>query len=58
MSPLKTAILLCSSLLVSACDPGPNGYGTAPAGVSQAEWDARVAARSKYIRGSRPGSER
>lgn len=60
MSPKRTLPLaLVAVLLVSACDPGPNGYGTAPPGISQADWDAQVAARRQakweYMSGPRPG---
>ena len=57
--PTVTAIVL-SSLALTACDLGPNGYGTAPAGVSQAEWDTQQAARAKarrqYYAGPRGGA--
>ncbi|XDA98118.1 hypothetical protein AB1M95_18815 [Sulfitobacter sp. LCG007] len=54
------ALIVLSPLLIGACDLGPNGYGTAPPGVSQAEWDAKIATQRKaeydYIHGNRGGS--
>ncbi len=52
-------ILFCAVFALSACDTGPNGYGTAPAGISQSNWDAKVAAerdaRRQYYSGPRGG---
>ncbi len=52
-------IVLSAAVALSACDTGPNGYGTAPAGVSQSDWDAKVAAdrdaRHRYYSGPRGG---
>ncbi|MGR3759774.1 hypothetical protein ACUXV3_06515 [Roseobacteraceae bacterium NS-SX3] len=51
--------LAAAAIMLSACDVGPNGYGTAPAGISQAEWDrqqrAEREARRAYYRGPRGG---
>ena len=49
MMPRLVLLATCLGLL-AACDPGPNGLGTAPPGVSQAEHDAQVAARNKARR--------
>lgn len=44
-------LFLVSSLVgLSACDVGPNGYGTAPPGVSQADWDRQVKAEREAKR--------
>ncbi len=55
---LLTATFVLSTL--GACDVGPNGMGTAPPGVSQQEYEARIAARRKargaYYRGPRGGT--
>jgi len=46
--------------MLAACDPGPTGHGTAPAGVDQADWDRQIAARrqarSDVYRGPRGGA--
>lgn len=41
---------LFALVALSACDLGPNGYGTAPPGVSQADWDRQVEAKRKARR--------
>ncbi|SLN55950.1 hypothetical protein TRL7639_02988 [Falsiruegeria litorea R37] len=57
--PIVTAFVV-SSFALASCDVGPNGYGTAPPGVSQADWDAQQAARAKarrqYYAGPRGGA--
>ncbi|SEF81216.1 hypothetical protein SAMN05421751_10597 [Jhaorihella thermophila] len=54
------ALSVAALAALAACDPGPNGYGTAPPGVSQAEHDARVKAkreaRRAYYAGPRGGA--
>jgi hypothetical protein len=54
-----TGLVSCTVLL-TACDTGPNGYGTAPSGVSQADWDAKIQAQRQaekdYMHGPRGGS--
>ncbi len=55
--PLALMIALTG---LAACEPGPNGMGTAPPGVSQESHDAQVAAkreaRNAYYRGPRGGA--
>lgn len=45
---------------LAACDPGPNGKGSAPPGVSQDAYEAQVVAnrnaRNAYYRGPRGGA--
>lgn len=57
---LRLSLLSLSLLALAACDPGPTGYGTAPAGVSQAQHDAEVQARrqarSDFYSGPRGGA--
>ena len=54
----RHSILLLAGtlLLAAACDRGPNGYGTAPPGISQADWDAQQEARrqAKYKASQQP----
>ncbi|KUJ85527.1 hypothetical protein AVO45_00575 [Ruegeria marisrubri] len=56
---LFALLLIGLAFSLSGCDTGPNGYGTAPPGVSQEEWDAQVAAkrqaRRDFYRGPRGG---
>jgi hypothetical protein len=55
----RLAVLICGATFLAACDTGPNGFGTAPQGVSQADWDAQQKAKReafhKCMSGSRPG---
>lgn len=57
---LRLFILTITLLGLAACDPGPNGMGTAPPGTSQEAHDAQVAAqreaRNAYYRGPRGGA--
>ena len=53
--------LICAALAaLPGCDPGPNGYGTAPPGVSQEQFDAEVRARRQakqsFFNGPRGGA--
>lgn len=45
---------------LSACEPGPNGLGTAPPGMSQEAYERQVAARNasrrSYYSGPRGGA--
>lgn len=58
---LGLSILVCNAVTLAACDKGPNGFGVAPAGVPQAEWDAeQKAKREAFYRcmsGPRPGGD-
>ncbi|MBE1284990.1 MAG: hypothetical protein GJ676_16885 [Rhodobacteraceae bacterium] len=62
MVKVVTRMVLCIGCLagLAACDTGPNGYGSAPAGVSQEAWDAQVRAernaRRDFYRGPRGGA--
>lgn len=55
----KFSVLAVIAAFLSACDTGPNGFGTAPPGVSQSEWDAQQRAKREAYRkcmsGPRPG---
>ncbi|MCE8554006.1 hypothetical protein KBY29_06785 [Ruegeria pomeroyi] len=59
-NPALLATLMIAAIALAACDPGPTGYGTAPAGVDQAQWDREIAARrqarSDFYRGPRGGA--
>lgn len=58
--PLIPLSLLIMSFSLAGCDTGPTGHGTAPPGVSQAEWDQQVAAqrsaRRSHFYGPRGGA--
>ncbi len=58
--PIRLLFLTITLTGMAACDPGPNGMGTAPPGASQNAHDAQVAAqreaRSAYYRGPRGGA--
>ncbi|MDW4497991.1 hypothetical protein R5H30_08380 [Sulfitobacter sp. D35] len=60
MRRLLLLLILASPILAAGCDTGPNGYGTAPPGTSQAAWDAQKAAERDayrdYMHGPRGGS--
>ncbi|SPJ30186.1 hypothetical protein [Falsiruegeria mediterranea] len=55
-----SVLIVISCFVLTACDVGPNGYGSAPAGVSQAEWDAQIeanrSARRQHYAGPRGGA--
>lgn len=57
----RLGLLICGATFLAACDTGPNGFGTAPPGVSQADWDAEQKAKReaffKCMSGPRPGGE-
>ena len=56
----RIVLTIAAATVLAACDPGPNGYGTAPAGVSQEAFDAQVEAerraRREFYRGPRGGT--
>ena len=53
----KLILTLLGFTVLAACDTGPNGFGTAPAGVSQEVYDDAIAAqrqaRQDFYRGPR-----
>jgi len=53
----RISVLFVVVFGLAACDAGPNGFGTAPPGVSQDQFDAQVAAKRKarqdFYRGPR-----
>jgi hypothetical protein len=55
----RIGLAVLALLGLAACDPGPTGFGTAPSGISQEDYDARVAAdreaRRDFYRGPRTG---
>jgi len=54
------AAMLSSVALLAACEPGPNGLGVAPPGISQEAYEAQIRAdrekRSEFYRGPRGGT--
>jgi len=59
-TPIRLLVLATILTGLAACDPGPNGMGTTPPGVSQKTHDAQVTAkrnaRNAYYRGPRGGA--
>lgn len=57
---LRLSTIVAALAGLSACEPGPNGKGTAPPGVSQEKYEAQVdaqrKARNAYYRGPRGGA--